>query len=235
MKKVLLATAFLALVILTPMSTMAEVEVGVRIGLPPPIVFASPPQVVVVPETYVYVVPSVREDIFFYNGWWWRPWGGHWYRSRYYDQGWVHYAHVPSFHREVPPGWRHDYNEHRWKGQPWNHQPISYHDLHHNWNNWQKDKHWEKQQSWGVQGLKPHPQSSTTHASREADAKGKQEKVAKKQQSTQATAKRTQEKGVVKKQQSKPQSSNVRTSRDANPQGRQQGKAMPQQQSRPQP
>jgi len=25
----------------------------------------------------------------FWNGWWWRPWLGHWYRSQYYNWGWV--------------------------------------------------------------------------------------------------------------------------------------------------
>ena len=88
MKKLFFGTVLLALVIVVPIPTMARVDVSVNIGLPPPIMFAAPPSLIVMPETYVYVVPDVDVDIFFYNGWWWRPWEGRWYRSRHYDSGW---------------------------------------------------------------------------------------------------------------------------------------------------
>ena len=100
MRKLFFGTVLLALVIVVPIPTMARVAVNVRISLPPPIVFAAPPALIVLPETYVYVVPDVDADIFFYNGWWWRPWEGRWYRSRHYDSGWVYYQSVPSFYRE---------------------------------------------------------------------------------------------------------------------------------------
>ena len=45
-------------------------------NLPPPIPFAAPPELIVLPETYVYVAPDIDADIFFWNGWWWRPWEG---------------------------------------------------------------------------------------------------------------------------------------------------------------
>ncbi|MGA2527359.1 MAG: hypothetical protein ABSF79_12220, partial [Smithellaceae bacterium] len=64
----------------------------VSIALPPPIVFAAPPELVVIPETNVYAVPDVDVDIFFYSGWWWRPWEGRWYRSRNYNSGWGYYG-----------------------------------------------------------------------------------------------------------------------------------------------
>jgi hypothetical protein len=159
MKKLLIGTILLSLVLVFPVPTMAEVNVGINIPLPPLIVFAAPPEMVVIPETYVYVVPDSGADIYFYNGWWWRPWEGRWYRSRNYNSGWVYYRRVPSFYTRVPSGWRNDYREHRWGGQPWNYQRIPHQQLKQNWGNWQKSKHWEKQQTWGVQGLKPRTRS----------------------------------------------------------------------------
>jgi len=159
MKKLLIRTILLTSILVSPLPTMAGVDVGVSISLPPLIVFASPPEVVVIPETYVYVVPNVDADIFFYDGWWWRPWEGRWYRSRHYDSGWGYYRRVPSFYSRVPSGWRNDYREHRWGGRPWNYQPIPHQQVERNWNSWKKSNHWEKQQTWGVQGLKPRTQS----------------------------------------------------------------------------
>jgi len=168
MKKLLFGTMLLALVIVVPIPTMAGVDIHVSIPLPPPIVFAAPPGVIVIPETYVYVVPEVQEEIFFYNGWWWRPWGGRWYRSRHYSSGWVYYKSVPSFYARIPSGWRNDYRDHRWGGHQWNYQRIPHQQLQRNWSSWEKSRHWEKQQTWGVQGLKPRAQSQVKPQSREA-------------------------------------------------------------------
>ena len=159
MRKLLFGTILLAFVVAQPIPTIAGVDVHVGIPLPPPIVFPSPPELIVIPETYVYVAPDVREDIFFYNGWWWRPWGGRWYRSRYYNSGWVYFGGVPSFYGRVPSGWRNYYRDHRWRGYQWNYHRIPYHQLERNWSSWEKSRHWEKQQTWGVQGLKPRSQS----------------------------------------------------------------------------
>jgi hypothetical protein len=75
--------------------------------------------------------------------------------KRSYSSGWGYYKSVPSFYRGIPPGWRNDYREHRWKGHQWNHQRIPHQQLQRNWSNWEKNRHWEKQNTWGVQGLKP--------------------------------------------------------------------------------
>ena len=158
MKKLFFTTALFALVIAVPVSTMARVDVSVNIGLPPPIMFAAPPSLIVVPETHVYVVPDVDVDIFFYNGWWWRPWEGHWYRSRHHDAGWTRYGSVPSFYRGIPSNWRNDYRDHRWGEHQWDYQPIPHKQLKRNWNTWEKNGHWEKQ-TWGVQGLKSRTRS----------------------------------------------------------------------------
>ncbi|MBF0257507.1 MAG: hypothetical protein HQK62_01505 [Desulfamplus sp.] len=151
MKK-LLSGALLFVLVVVPFPTMAEVRVGISISLPPFIIFHESPKLIVLPETYVYVVPDIDEEIFFYDGWWWRPWEGRWYRSRCYNSGWDNYIDVPSFCGDVPSNWRDDYKERNWRGLQWNHEPISYEDVQQNWSVWEKNSYWEKQ-TWRVQGL----------------------------------------------------------------------------------
>jgi hypothetical protein len=194
MKKLFFGTLFLALVLVFPVPTMARVDVGVSISLPPLIVFAAPPEVVVIPETNVYVVTDLDVDIFFYTGWWWRSWEGRWYRSRNYSSGWGYYRNVPSFYRGIPSGWRNDYREHRWKGHPWNYQRIPHQQVQQNWRNWEKSRHWEKQNTWGVQGLKPRT------VSRQPNRKVQQPYLKVQPQS------RPQSRGVVKPQRSQSRS-----------------------------
>jgi hypothetical protein len=133
MKKLLWGTIFLAFVVVFSSSTMAAVEVDISISLPPPIVFAAPPELIVLPETYVYVVPDLNDEIYFYNGWWWRLWEGRWYRSHYYDRGWRYYKKVPSFYFDVDPGWRVFYRNNNWYGHRWNHERIPDQRLLQNW------------------------------------------------------------------------------------------------------
>lgn len=221
MKKLLFRTMLLALLFLFPVPTMAGVDVGVSISLPPLIVFAAPPVMVVIPETYVYVVPDVHDEIFFYDGWWWRPWEGRWYRSRHYDSGWSYYQRVPTFYRNVPPGWRNDYRDHRWGGQPWNYKPIPHQQVERNWSSWKKTNHWEKQQTWGVEGLKPRTQSKQAPKAdqQKSKAKPQSQEGAKPQQS------RPKSQEAAKPQQSRPQSGEVQ-SQHSQPQHRE---AAPQQ------
>jgi hypothetical protein len=158
MKKLLFGTMLLALVIAVPTLTMARVDVHVSIPLPPPIAFPAPPEVVVIPETNVYVAPEIDVDLFFWNGWWWRPWEGRWYRSHYYNRDWAYYDDVPSFYFDVDPGWRRHYRDHNWYGHRWNYERIPYKRLEKNWKSWQDNRRWEKRgTSWGVQNYQPRP------------------------------------------------------------------------------
>jgi hypothetical protein len=50
-----------------PLPAGAQVDIHVGIQLPPPLLFSAPPEVVVLPETYVYVVPDIDEDVFFFD------------------------------------------------------------------------------------------------------------------------------------------------------------------------
>jgi hypothetical protein len=159
MNKLLLGTIFLVLAIVVPIPTMAEVNISIGFPLPPPIVFAAPPAVIVVPDAYgVYAVPDIEVDIFFWNGWWWRPWEGRWYRSHYYNRGWAYYNSVPRFYYDIDPGWRGYYRDRNWYGHRWNYERIPYERLHSNWKNWNSNRYWERQRTWGVQSYKPRPQ-----------------------------------------------------------------------------
>lgn len=159
MKKLLFGSTLLAFILIFPLSAKAEVYVNIGIPLPPPIIFNAPPEVVVLPETNnVYVVPNVDVDMFFWNGWWWRPWQGGWYRSRYYNRGWVYFNHVPGFYYDVDPRWRGYYRDHNWHGRPWHYDRIPDRELQRNWRGWQRDRYWERQRSWGVRGYRPRTQ-----------------------------------------------------------------------------
>ena len=82
------------------------------------------------------------------------------------DSGWAYYKRVPSFYAKIHSGWRNDYRDRRWKGHPWNFQPIPHNQLQRNWGSWKKDRYWEKQQTWGVQGLQFRPRSRVVEPSR---------------------------------------------------------------------
>jgi len=117
------------------------------------------PDVIPLPETdNVYVVPDLDIDVFFWNGWWWRPWQGGWYHSRYYRRGWGHYGGIPTFYYDVDSEWREYYRDRKWNGNPWYYERIYHRDLHQNWQQWRNDQHWETQKTWGIQGYRPRPQ-----------------------------------------------------------------------------
>ena len=99
-----------------PMEAAARVDVGVSVNIgPPPIVVAEPPEVVLVPRTQVYFVPSLEFDVFFYNGYWWSPRGERWYRARAYNGPWriVERRFVPGPVFRVPRDYRSIYMRER--------------------------------------------------------------------------------------------------------------------------
>ena len=141
MKRLFSGVIILAVIILFPVMSMARVDVRVNIPLPPPIPFAVPPPLVVLPGTDVYAVPDVEGEIFFRQGWWWRHWEDRWYRSRTYNRGWVYYRGFPEWYRGIPRDWRDNYRDHRWNGRPWDHHPIPHGDLDRHW----RGGHWREE------------------------------------------------------------------------------------------
>lgn len=211
MKKLLLGTLLLALIFVLPIPAMARVDVSVGISLPP-IVFAAPPALIVLPGTYVYVVPDYDEDIFFYGGWWWRPWQGRWYRSHYYNSGWGYYDSVPSFYGWIPSSWRNDYRNHRWEGQQWNYQRIPHQQVQQNWKGWERNRHWEKQNTWGVQGFKPQTRSQQPSPTVQPKSQVRPQSRDMQQQQSQPVKRQVRETQTreIQQQQSKPQTREIR-------------------------
>lgn len=114
----------------------AGVNVNVNIGMPPPVVVSAAPALVVVPGTYVYFAPDIAVDLIFFQGFWYRPYSGHWYRSDEYNGRWVVVNVVPDPILNLPP---------RWKQVPPGHARMPYREVKDNWHAWERDKHWEKE------------------------------------------------------------------------------------------
>jgi hypothetical protein len=127
---------------------MAEMHINLNIGFPPLFEFHAPPPVVVIPGTYVYLVPDIGVDIFFYHGYWYRPHNGRWYRARSYDGRYAPLAHrhVPGPLLRLPPHYR---------NVPRGYQRISYRQVNRNWRRWERQKHWDRDRAWR-EGWKAH-------------------------------------------------------------------------------
>ncbi len=137
-KLIMVAFVFLLFLGLSGQS-MARVHIDVNIPLPPVFTFSAPPELVVIPGTYVYYCPDVDVDVFFYAGYWYRPYGGYWYRSVGYEGPWAYIASPPSVLVSLPP-------DYRIATRGFRH--IPYGELHRNWRAWQRDRYWEHH-NWG--------------------------------------------------------------------------------------
>jgi hypothetical protein len=120
---------------------MAEMHINLNIGFPSLFEFHAPPSVVAIPGTYVYLVPDIGVDIFFYHGYWYRPHNNRWYRARSYNG---HYAplafrHVPCPLLRLPPHYR---------NVPRGYHRISYRQVNRNWRRWEREKHWNRDRAW---------------------------------------------------------------------------------------
>ena len=141
MKKLALIAIVLGIVIpvsglYCPATSNAGVSVGIGINLPA-YRFAAPPEMVLIPGTYAYTVPDAGVDIIFYQGFWYRPFEGRWYRSRGYNGPWgfVERRRVPGFFFSLPPDYRH-YHE--------GYERIPYGHLRSNWRAWERDRYWDR-------------------------------------------------------------------------------------------
>jgi hypothetical protein len=109
---------------------------SVPYGPPPPYAVPEPPAVVPIPGTYAYFVPDIGVDILFYHGYWYRPYGGRWYRALPYGGPWVYLSprRVPHVLITLPPGYR---------TLPPGYHPIPHAELQRNWGRWERERHWE--------------------------------------------------------------------------------------------
>ena len=95
---------------------------------------------VVIPDTYIYVVPKAEVDIVFYHGYWYRPHGGRWYRASSYNGPWglLAVAQVPRTFQKLPPQFR--------NVQPM-HESVPYQQVKKNWKQWEKERYWDSSQA----------------------------------------------------------------------------------------
>jgi len=128
------------LLVLMGSAAQSEAGVNVNVGVNLPAVrFEGPPEVVVIPGTYVYMVPGIDVDVLFYQGYWWRPYEGQWYRSREYKGRWRHVK-----PRQIPRGLSGLPQDYRHRVSP-EHARIPHRDVQRNWRTWEKQKHWDRQ------------------------------------------------------------------------------------------
>jgi hypothetical protein len=97
----------------------------------------APPFLYVIPGTYAYYVADVDVDFFFYQGYWYRPHLGRWYRSTQYNGTWTYVAtnRVPRVLREVPDTYRR---------VPPSSSRLPHNDVQRNWRNWERERYWDK-------------------------------------------------------------------------------------------
>ena len=127
---------YLAFSLFTPGTSNAEVNVNINVPLPG-LVIPAPPALIVIPGTYVYYPPEVQVDIYFYHGYWYRPYGGGWYRSTGYNGPWrtIGPGRVPRAVIDVPPTYR---------GIPPRHERMPHDMVKKNWRTWEKERHWDE-------------------------------------------------------------------------------------------
>ncbi len=139
-----LGSVLLLVNLILPLKSAAEVNVSITVPLPG-LVIPAPPALVVIPGTYAYYPPDVSVDIFFYHGYWYRPYGGHWYVSRDYNGPWggVAVERVPVALRRLPPGYRHG---------PEGYRSVPYPEVRRNWRTWERDRYWDRHEGRGEHG-----------------------------------------------------------------------------------
>ncbi|TAN37901.1 MAG: hypothetical protein EPN25_14810 [Nitrospirae bacterium] len=142
MKRSRLALLLVMAMVIGLTGFVSESSAGVRVGIGinlPVFTFAEPPSLVVIPGTYVYAPVDADIDIVFYQGYWYRPYEGGWFRARSYNGPWRHIPRAPRVLIDLPPDYRHRYRDH---------SRIEYRDFNRHWRGWERNKHWERNERW---------------------------------------------------------------------------------------
>jgi len=96
---------------------------------------AADPDIIVIPQTYVYYYRYLNYDCFYFQGFWWRTFNGVWFRSGIYNSGWtvISPAYVPYNVSHLPRNWRLTVA---------NGPRIGWSETKVYWNLWQKNNYW---------------------------------------------------------------------------------------------
>ncbi len=101
---------------------------------PPAVRIMESPDVLPIPGRYVYFIPDIDADIFFYHDSWYRFYKGRWFASDGYNGPWDYIRRVPSAIKDVPLDYR---------TVPSRFQRIPYGEVRNKWDRWEQEKHWE--------------------------------------------------------------------------------------------
>ncbi|MBI5805329.1 hypothetical protein HZA73_04720 [candidate division TA06 bacterium] len=117
---------------------LAEVNVNINVGIPV-VRISSDPLMTVIPGTYIYFITESSEDIFFYQGYWWRPYKGRWHRANGFNGPWtfVKPGRVPPGMLKLPSSWR---------NLPPGHPSLKHSQVKNSWKQWEKEKHWNRKE-----------------------------------------------------------------------------------------
>ena len=142
MKRLLIAYflsgVFAAFGLFFPVAGNAGINVDINVPLPD-IAVAGPPAMVVVPGAYVYFAPDVETDLFFYHGYWYRPYQGGWYSSLGYNGPWgrITIGNVPPPLVSLRPGYR---------NLPPGYKRMPYTVVQRYWRQWEEERYWDSYQ-----------------------------------------------------------------------------------------
>lgn len=136
-----MAVMFLLLPVLSGKSFALDIDIGdlgIGIGAPPPVHISGSPELFPIPGRYVYFVPDIDADLFYYHGRWYRTYRRHWFRSDDYNGPWRFTRDVPSPLRDLPSDYR--------RTPDWMNR-IPYAELRHNWERWEREKYWDRRRA----------------------------------------------------------------------------------------
>jgi hypothetical protein len=148
-----------AFLLFIPGQGRAGVNINIEIPLPP-LFIPLPPPLVVIPGTYAYYPPEVEADIFFYHGYWYRPYRDQWFLSADYNGPWKSTDRVPRVLRGLPPTYRH---------HPSAREHMPYGTVRSNWRTWEKERYWDQHD----QGKGHHEGSGRDHGKGEERGHGR--------------------------------------------------------------
>jgi hypothetical protein len=139
-----ISSALLVFNLVSPVKSNAGVNVNINVPLPG-LAIGAPPAMVVIPGTYVYYPPDVSVDIFFYRGYWYRPYRGGWYIANGYNGPWrgMGPGRVPRALIGLPPDFRRI---------PPGHERMQYGMVRKNWRSWEAERHWDRRDETGERG-----------------------------------------------------------------------------------
>jgi hypothetical protein len=122
MRRLLIATACLGLLLSVGVAPSAQARTNISVGLNfgdrydgPDLYWRSEPRLVVVPGTRIYYVQNYDYDVYRYGRYWYYNSDGRWYRSRSYRGPWIYvgYRSVPGEFSSIPVRYRRHWRDFR--------------------------------------------------------------------------------------------------------------------------